>query len=200
MVALVYGPSPVSVRPVVVAGGPTGPTGAAVGVTGPTGPFQTGGTGPTGPQGFTGNTGPASTVTGPTGRTGFTGPPGNQGQTGMTGATGAVGPTGNFGPTGPTGNTGPTGLFLSPAGTGGGPVGYFRLGNVTVNWGEISANHSGVTGIFQIPYVDNYPAIALGQNGSGPTGPYIQSISLTGVTIKFNTGASGQVFFYAMGS
>jgi hypothetical protein len=182
MVALVYGPAPVNTRPVVVAGGPTGPTGATVGVTGPTGIASTGPTGPTGLQGFTGNTGSSSTVTGPTGRTGFTGPPGN------------AGATGQIGPTGVAGNP------ITGGGTGAGPIGYFRLGNIVVNWGEAAANQTGVTASFSQAYTDGVPTVSLGQNYSGPTGASIEAISLTGVQLRCATGVSGTVFFQAIGT
>lgn len=189
MTVFVQGPAQVYARPVVVPSqltGPTGATGSPVGVTGSTGPTGPIGvyTGPTGPTGPTGN---SSTVTGPTGRTGFTGPPGN------VGVSGPSGPTGFTGPAGP----GPGGYV---AGTGAGPVGYFRLGNIAVNWGEAAANHTGITATFSQAYVDAVPVVALGQGYSGPTGASIEAISLTGVQLRCATGTSGTVFFQAMGT
>jgi hypothetical protein len=89
-------PAEVSVRPVVVVGGPTGPSGGPTGPTGVTGPagFATH-TGSTGPTGVIGPTG----IVGPTGAGAFTGPTGNTGPPGAFGATGLAG----IGPTGPTG-------------------------------------------------------------------------------------------------
>lgn len=187
-----FGPAPVFARPIVAVVGPTGPTGAPAGPTGPTGatnPF----TGPTGPPG-TGPTGPigaTSTVTGPTGpgKTGFTGPPGNA-------ATGVTGPTG---PTGYTGLQGPgPGSFAGS--TGAGPIGFFQLGNMIVNWGEVNATHLGVTGAFSAGYIDATPAVTLGRGYSGPTGAFINSVSKFGVQIQCATGVSGTVFYHAMGT
>ena len=181
MPALIYGPAPIYARPIVVVPGQTGPTGPSGGPTGPTGPALN--TGPTGPAGPTGPSGAASNVTGPTGasgRTGFTGPPGSAGATGAQGPTGAAG-------------------AVALSGTGAG-TGYFQLGNVTYNWGSVATNHTGVTSAFPTAYVNAAPVVTLGQGYSGPTGAYVKSASLTGVLILCNTGASGTVFWQAMGS
>lgn len=181
MSALVYGPAPIYARPIVVVPGQTGPTGPPTGLTGS--PGSTGPTGPTGLLGFTGNTGAASVVTGPTGpvaKTGATGPPGN------------AGATGNTGPTGPVG--------ASAIGATGAGTGFAQIGNLVWNWGQVATNHTGITTSFVSPYTNSPPVVTLGQGYSGPTGPYVKSVSLTGVLILCNTGASGTVFYAAMGS
>lgn len=170
MTVVVNAPAPVSAMPVVVAGGFTGPTGPSPGSTGPTGASgllgPTGYTGPTGLTGPTGITGPTGVGTGPTG---MTGPPGNS-------ITGATGPTGVAGPTG-----GASGA------TGSGPTGYFQIGNITTNYGKVTAATGGTTGVFAAAYVDATPVVTLGL--SGTTGAWISGLSKTGVVITSANGA-----------
>ena len=170
---------------------------AISGATGPTGPQGSGPTGPTGAIGPTSNTGP----TGPTG----VGPTGAQGPTGVTGYSGKTGPPGNAGTgsTGPAGPTGPTGAEAAAFGsTGAGPTGGFVFnngaGNIVFNYGVVTATESGVTGVFAFSYVDATPAVTLGV--SGPTGAYISALSKVGVKITTITGATGKVYYIAMGT
>ncbi len=168
MPAIVNAPAPVAAMPVRVAGGFTGPTGPSPGSTGPTGPTgnYTGPTGYTGYTGPSGVTGAAGALTGPTGNTGFTGPPGNS----LTG------------PTGVTGGIGPQAVFVGI--TGSGPTGSIQFGNITLNWGEVTAAVSGTTGFFSTAYVDASPSVVLGCTGpTGAAGAYVLSISKTGVQI-----------------
>lgn len=186
MTAYVQGPAQVVAFPVVVGGlGPTGPLGGPTGPTGNTGAVGfTGplGTGPTGATGAVGATGP---LTGPTGARGITGPPGSA-------------PTGN---TGPTGTIGPTGSAASVGLTGGLPA-YGSLTwldtNIIFNWGQVSANHTGVTGTFTTPYVSGAPVVTLG--ATGPTGAYLFGVSTTGIDIKTPTGTSGSIGYIAIGT
>jgi hypothetical protein len=188
----VKGPSQVSARPVAISSGFTGPTGPAGGPSGPTGKTgYTGATGSTGPLGSTGPTGAASSVTGPRGLTGFTGAPGNAGATGQTGPTG---------PTGAGAFTGPTGPSVWLAATGAGPTGYLQIGNIKINWGEFVTNHTGITAFFPLAYTDGPPVVVAQEGYSGPTGMFVAAISKIGVLVQCSTGASGTVFYQAVGT
>jgi len=100
--------------------------------------------------------------------------------TGPTGSTGAVGATGPIGLTGPTGPMPPMQAATGPTG------GYYQVGNILTQWGNLVATvGAGTTVNFPRPFIDAVPFVT----ASAPSGGVLQvSATKTTVTISCNSG------------
>jgi hypothetical protein len=83
--------------------------------------------------------------------------------------------------------------------TASGPVGYFKLGNIIVNYGEVVATITGVTGLFAKAYTDAAPAVTLGSTNVANT-TAVTSVSKTGVVISTVSSATETCYYNAIGT
>jgi hypothetical protein len=97
-----------------------------------------------------------------------------------------AGPTGSPGPVGLTGPTGMTGPPPAIQAVTGPTAGYFQVGNILTQWGNLTASvGAGTTVNFPKPFIDGVPFVT----ASAPSGGVLQvSATKTSITISCNSG------------